>query len=291
MQSLDTETRNTILAAQRNEITEHYIYAKLARAVEDEHNKAVLTQISQEEREHYRFWKGYTGEEVQPDRVKIWRFYLLARLFGLTFGIKLMEQSEQSAEAVYEQIAKHIPLAKEIVHDEGRHEQQLVALIDEERLRYVGSMVLGLNDALVELTGALAGFTFALQSTRLIGVTGLITGIAASLSMGTSEYLSTKSEDSSKHPAKAAVYTGVAYVITVLLLVTPYLVLSNVYVCLGLAIVNGIIVILMFTFYVSVAQDIAFKTRFLEMVVISLGVAGLSFVIGFVVRVFLQVEV
>ena len=59
-------------------------------------------------------------------------------------------------------------------------------------------MVLGLNDALVEFTGALAGYTFALQNTLLVAMTGLITGVAASLSMATSEYLSTKSEENAK---------------------------------------------------------------------------------------------
>ena len=57
--------------------------------------------------------------------------------------------------------------AQKIAEDEERHEQKLLAILDEERLQYVGSMVLGLNDALVELTGTLAGLTLALQNTKL----------------------------------------------------------------------------------------------------------------------------
>jgi VIT1/CCC1 family predicted Fe2+/Mn2+ transporter len=86
--------------------------------------------------------------------------------------------------------------------------QKLISLIDEERLKYVSSMVLGLNDALVELTGALTGLTLALQNPRLIAIVGFITGIAASMSMAASEYLSTKQEDTEKNPLKASVYTG-----------------------------------------------------------------------------------
>ena len=52
------------------------------------------------------------------------------------------------------------------------------------RLEYMGSVVLGLNDALVEFTGALAGFTLALSDSRLTALTGSITGIAAALSIG-----------------------------------------------------------------------------------------------------------
>jgi len=83
---------------------------------------------------------------------------LISKLFGITFGIKLMERGEEKAQITYEKISKTIPDAKDIVEDEDEHERQLLDLIDGERLRYAGSMVLGLNDALVELTGALAGF-------------------------------------------------------------------------------------------------------------------------------------
>jgi VIT1/CCC1 family predicted Fe2+/Mn2+ transporter len=184
-----------------------------------------------------------------------------------------------------------VPDAKDIIKDEDEHEKQLMDLIDEERLRYVGSMILGLNDALVELTGALAGFTFALQNTRMVAVTGLITGFAASLSMATSEYLSTKSEGNAKNPFKAAAYTGIAYVLTVLFLIFPYLLLTDIYVCLISAILAAIIIIFLFTFYISVAKDLPFKKRFLEMAAISLGIAGLTFTIGFLLRTFLNVEV
>ena len=167
----------------------------------------------------------------------------------------------------------------------------MVSLIDEERLRYVGSIVLGLNDALVELTGALAGLTFAFQNTRLTALAGLITGIAASLSMATSEYLATKSDLDSKSPFKAAIYTGAAYVITVLFLIFPYFVFTNSLLCLGLTLLNAVIVIFIFTFYISVAKEYSFKKRFLEMVFISLGIAALTFAIGFVIRILLNVEV
>jgi VIT1/CCC1 family predicted Fe2+/Mn2+ transporter len=164
-------------------------------------------------------------------------------------------------------------------------------LIDEERLRYVGSMVLGLNDAVVEFTGALAGYTFALQNTRIVAMTGLITGVAASLSMVTSEYLSTKWEGNAKNPLKAAVYIGIAYVLTLLFLIFPFMLLTDVYACLSLTIVAAVIVIFMFTFYISVAKDRPFRKRFLETATISLGIAGLTFTIGFFIRTFLNVEV
>jgi VIT1/CCC1 family predicted Fe2+/Mn2+ transporter len=155
----------------------------------------------------------------------------------------------------------------------------------------MGSIVLGLNDALVELTGALAGLTLALQNTKLIALTGLITGIAAALSMAASEYLSTKSEETEKHPVRASAYTGVAYVGTVLILILPYLILENFYLCLGCTLVAAVLIIGFFNYYISVAKDVPFGRRFLEMTGVSLGVAALSFLIGFVIRSFLGVEI
>ena len=65
-----------------------------------------------------------------------------------------MEKGEHLAQRNYEEIAEFLPEARQIVHEEKRHEAELLRMLDEERLRYAGSIVLGLNDALVELTGA-----------------------------------------------------------------------------------------------------------------------------------------
>ncbi|HOK42587.1 MAG TPA: VIT1/CCC1 transporter family protein [Thermoclostridium caenicola] len=152
-------------------------------------------------------------------------------------------------------------------------------------------MVLGLNDALVELTGTLAGLTFALKNTRLIALSGLITGIAASLSMAASEYLSTRTEQDSGRALKSSLYTGVTYIFTVAILVLPYLFLSNYVLSLVVTIIAAIIIILAFNFYISVAKDLPLKERFFEMAGISLGVAIISFGIGYLVRIFLGVDI
>jgi VIT1/CCC1 family predicted Fe2+/Mn2+ transporter len=60
---------------------------------------------------------------------------------------------------------------------------------------------------------------------------------------------------------------------------------------LGVTLVIAILIILCFTFYISVAQDLPFKRRFFEMAGISLGVSAISFVIGYLVKGFLGVDV
>lgn len=287
---LDEQLRRQLTIFQRNEITEHHIYIKLAGTVSSE-NRQVLEQIAADELRHYREWSKYTRKEVAPDKLKVWMYYWISRILGITFGIKLMEKGEEKAENNYRHLLQRIEEAEAILRDEDKHEAALIGLLDEERLQYVGSIVLGLNDALVELTGALAGLTLAFQNTRLIALSGVITGIAAAMSMGASEYLSTKSEQTAREPLKASIYTGVAYVVTVLILILPYLFLEDFYVCLAWTLTAAVLIIAMFNYYISVVKDEPFKKRFLEMAGVSLGVAGLSFLIGYVVRTALGVEI
>jgi len=143
----------------------------------------------------------------------------------------------------------------------------------------------------VELTGALAGLTLALQNEKLIALSGLITGIAASLSMAASEYLSTRSEDTGKHPVRAAIYTGIAYIITVALLVLPYLLIQNYILDLIIALTTAVIIIAVFNYYISVAKGESFRERFLEMAGLSLGVALFSFIVGYFIRQWLGIDV
>ncbi len=287
---LNRETVRRIARLQKNEITEHAIYTKLAGAVKNEKNSAVLKKIGEDELRHYNLWKKVTGIDVKPDRWKAFKFFWVARIFGLTFGIKLMERGEVKAQVVYRELAGTYGDARRIAEEEEEHERALIALIEEKHLAYMGSVVLGLNDALVELTGALAGLSFALQNTRLIAMTGLITGIAASMSMAASEYLSTKSEGG-ENPLTSSLYTGAAYVATVTVLIMPYLLIDNYLVCLGVMLANAVLIIFAFNFYISVAKDLDFKKRFLEMCAISLGVAALSFGIGVVVKTLIGVDV
>jgi VIT1/CCC1 family predicted Fe2+/Mn2+ transporter len=280
-----------ILVFQRNELTEHHIYRRLADSVKCPKNRKILLGISDDEFKHCLIWKRISKTDVRPDRIKVWFFYWVGQIFGFTFGVKLMERGEDQAQKNYGRLRGVVKEINQIIKDENEHEAALLGMLDEERLRYMGSVVLGLNDALVELTGSLAGLTLALRNTRLIALTGLIVGFAAALSMAASEYLSTKAEKTEgKGPLKSSFYTGVAYTVTVAVLIVPYLLLENPFVCLGLTLAAAVMVIAGFNFYLSVAKDEPFKRQFLEMAGVSLGVAAISFGIGLAIRVFLGVD-
>ena len=269
---------------QKNEITEHYIYKNLSTKVSGVKNRRVLCQIADDEMRHYNVWKTYTRQDVTPSSLKVWFYTLVSMVFGFTFGIRLMENAEKNAHDLYSRIPGSFAEINGIIRDEEEHEQALLMLLDEERLKYTGAIVLGLNDALVELMGVLAGLTFALQNTALVALTASITGVAAALSMAASCYLSTKSDPGGKNPFVAALYTGIAYILTVLLLVAPYLFIADLYISLGLAFVVAVFIIGGFNFYISVARDLPFGSRFFEMIGLSFTVAALSFLAGYAIR-------
>jgi len=286
--------RKNLLEYQKSEATGAEIYRRISGIVNDENDRATLLKIASEEDKHAAIWKRYTRENISYNRWNVLFYTLLAKLFGYTFAIKLMEKGENATIDNYTkdpEFMKAVPESARITEEEEAHEDALIEMLDEEKLKYMGSIVLGLNDALVEISGSLAGFTFAMGSNRLISMAGLITGISATLSMASSEYLSNRSEGSS-NPLKSSIYTGFAYLIAVVLMIMPFLLLPDQmhYQALFLTMLIVVGIIFVFNFYLSVAKDYDFKTRFLEMAAISLGVAALSFFIGIAVKNFLGVE-
>ena len=276
---------------QQSELTESVIYEKIAKFAKGEENKQTLLRLAREEKAHYLVWKKYTGEEMKPESGKILKFTAMARTLGFTFAVKLMERGEENAQDEYELLAQEVEESVVIRQQEEEHEKALLDMLDEERLQYVGSMVLGLNDALVELTGSLAGFAFALQNTRLIALSGLIVGISATFSMASSEFLAARSEGRSD-ALKSCSYTGIAYLLTVIALIAPYLIfpVGQFIPALLCMLVVVVLIIAGFTYYTSVAQDQPFRSRFLEMALISISVAVVSFVVGILAKKFLGVD-
>lgn len=279
-----------ILKQQQHEITEHFVYTKLAQLSDNEDNKAILLEIANQELEHYQFWKGITGKEIKPIKSTISKHIFLAKVFGLSFSLRLLEAGEVKASLFYDSISKQYPQALKIKEDELQHEQKLIDILFDYRLTYAGAIVLGLNDALVEFTGTLAGLTFAFQDNMIIGTTGLVMGVAASLSMAASGYLSSREDNHDEtNPITSALYTGIAYLITVALLVFPYLIQDNPYLALGAMLIITVIIIALYTWYISIAKNIKFKRRFIEMAAISIGVAAISFGIGMFIKHFFNI--
>ena len=288
----DNAQAKAILISQlRNETTEAAVYARLAQLEKNPKNKEILSRISADEATHARIISDILGCEVQPSAFKTAWIVFCARTFGVTFTLKLMERGENTASKTYRQIHETYPVLASIAEDEDRHETELIGMLDDERLNNMGAIVLGLNDALVELTGALAGFTFALGQPGKIAKLGLITGFAAAMSMAASAFLSARADqdgnekDAADNSAlKTACYTGFAYILTVFLLVAPYAILSNATLALVSMLLAAFGIIAFFNFYLSVARGTSFLRGFSVMAAISSVVALISYAFGYFLR-------
>lgn len=288
---------NAVIKMQKDELFEKEVYLHILKFLKNDKDRETLTRIANSETEHYEIWKKYTKIDVKPSKIKIYIYTFFAWLLGYTFVIKIMEklQGNYNREIVKHfntKLKENIPNLSKILKDEEEHEEELIKMIDEEKLQYVGSMVLGLNDALVEFTGSLAGWTFAMQNNKLILLAGIITGISATLSMASSEYLSAKNEGE-ENPLKSSIYTGIAYIITVIILLLPYAILPKNHYTLALVLMLFLVIFIIaaFNFYISVAKDLNFKEKFKEMSIISLSVAGASFIIGLIVKKFIGIDI
>jgi len=282
---------NFLIQAQKREITEYKVYLFLSKNTTN-NNKKILKEIADQEKKHYEILKKITKKEVSPSKLKLYFYILISKIFGLNFTLQLMEVGERYSQSFYRSMINKDKSLKtlKIIDDETKHEKKLISLIDEKRLSYIGSFVLGLNDALVELTGALAGLTLALNNTRLISVVGLITGIAASMSMAVSNYLASK-EDKQKNPLFSGYITGLAYIFTVITLVLPFFLFNKAMIALGISLIFAVLIIALFNFYASVVKQDNFFSRFFTMAIISLSVASINFGIGFLIKKIFGIDV
>mgnify|MGYP000865076335 CR=1 FL=1 len=277
---------------QQQELDGGALYAKIAGLAKEAHDREVLFSISRDEYRHAQTYAKYSGgAHLRPNRLKVLAYAAAARILGYTFVIKLLENGEDRGIRAFRGSGLSCPEYDGIFQDENRHEAALMEMLDEERLRFLGEIVLGMNDALVELTGSLAGYTFAMQNTKVIAMAGLITGISATLSMAASGFLSARAAGA-KDASKSSLYTGIAYLVTIVLLILPYLLFpAQLYLgALGVTLLIAVAVIAGFNFYVSVARDKPFRRGFLEMACISLGVAAISFGVGIVVKNVLGID-
>lgn len=270
---------------QKDEATASRLYLVLAKNIKDKKNKEIMLKMSQEEKAHSLIWKQYTKLDAKPNTLKVFFYGLISYLLGYTFVIKLLEKDEYNGISSMSCVKEDFPEIEQIIAQEKAHEEALINMLDEERLNYTGAMVLGLNDALVELTGAIAGLTFVLMNTSLIAMSGVITGIAATLSMASSNYLAERA-NGNPNALKASFYTGIAYLITVIFLTLPYLLLpNNMYIIALLSMIAIVVTLIyLFSFYIATVNSEKVMPRFLEMFGISLSVALISFLIGLLAK-------
>lgn len=280
----------------QNELTEHIIYGRLAAREKNPENKALLEKMSIQEKEHYELWKKISpGTDVEPRRLSVFIFDAMRSVLGVTFTTKFLETHETKAVQEYQAILETLPpeykpYLERIIEEEKSHERSLLSQIKEKRIAYLSFIVLGLADAIVEITGVHAGFLGVTGSTLVAGVSGIIVGFAAAISMASAAYLQAK-QDVERSALVSAVSTGLAYIMSVILLALPYFWLDSMIPAFLASVGVGILLIGGFTYYGAVVFERKFWHEFLEAAGLMLGTAIATYFVGKIVGSVFNVDV
>lgn len=288
----EKENLQKALKQQQSEINDHTIYKALASYQENEKNREVFEKIAKDEKAHYEFWVRITNRQIEAQKLVVWWYIFLVKIFGTSFALKSLEKRESGAEEFYKELFEIYPESKKIYKQEVEHEFELIDMLNDKKLLYAGAIVLGMNDALVELTGTLSGIALAFDKSLTVGLTGLIMGIAASLSMAGSAYFEAKENPSEDiNPLIYSLYTGVSYILTTTILVMPFFIFEVMSYSLIMMFISAFLAIISYNFYISVAKDLSFSKRVIQMSAITFGVALISFGIGYVVKYYFGIEI
>ncbi|MFP3230883.1 MAG: VIT1/CCC1 family protein [Caldisphaera sp.] len=253
----------------KDEINTFLLYKTLSNYSKDNKIKEDLNKLSEQELEHYNFWKSLTGHECKADIKPGLLFRILYRLFGPVFTLQVLENNESATIDEYRQFLDKLEddrqksTLKKIIQDEEAHERQIIGDMKDIRVKYLSYVALGLADAIVEVSGVHAGFLGATDKTIIAGIAGLVVGFSAALSMAGAAYLQAKQEKSIRASAGATV-TGISYLLTVVILALPYLLLRNILEAFVISLFFATSMISGFTYYTSIIHTQRFSREIIE---------------------------
>jgi VIT1/CCC1 family predicted Fe2+/Mn2+ transporter len=269
-----------------DEWSDYTLYDRLSKTVSSDSPFAgVLAELSATEHGHYEFWKKYVpGEEPNLGKLKLYWILFLRRFFGLTFATRYLDRHESSVVKEYQGLAELIPEGdraafEAMVADEKEHEKAFALKVESSAVRYIAFVVLGLADALVEISGIHAGWLGLFDKTEIAGLAGVIAGGAASLAMASAAFAQAK-QGFQGSARLSAVYTGVSYFITAVILATPYFLTSNMLLALGSSLTLAVVILAITTWYSVVIQQKVFLKDFVEILAILFATTIVVFALG-----------
>ncbi len=277
-------------ARMSDEYSDYTLYDRLSRTVKEGSQFAeALKELSATEHRHFEFWRRYVpGEEPRVSRAKILWILLLRRVLGLTFASRYLDRHESKVVDEYGALAHLIPEQdrksfEEMVADERGHEKEFEGRIETSAVQYISFVVLGLADALVEITGIHAGSLGLYHRTVIAGLAGVLAGAAASLAMASASFAQAK--QGFKGSARlSATYTGVSYFVTAVILATPYFLTSDMVYALSVSLTLAVLILAVTTYYSSIITEKPFTKDFLEILAIMFAVTLVLYLFGYAVR-------
>jgi VIT1/CCC1 family predicted Fe2+/Mn2+ transporter len=286
MSSEDATLQTVAKTRMSDEYSDSALYARLSKTVSpDSPFRKVLEDLSATEQRHFEFWRKYVpGEQPRLARLKLYWVLFLRRFFGLTFATRYLDRHEGNVVHEYQGLARLIPEADgpayaAMVADEREHEKAFAMKVESSAVRYISFVVLGLADALVEISGIHAGWLGLFEKTEIAGLAGVVAGGAASLAMASAAFAQAK-QGFSGSARLSAVYTGVSYFITAIILATPYFLTSSMILALGSSLGLAVVILAITTWYSIVIQQKPFLRDFVEILAILFGTTILVFLLG-----------
>jgi VIT1/CCC1 family predicted Fe2+/Mn2+ transporter len=272
-----------------DEYSDYLMYRSLAKKVKEKDLADVLEHLAEREYKHYLFWKKYLKDkEPKVNSLRLHLVNLFRIIFGLTFAVRYLERHEEDVIKRYRTVAHLIPEQdrteyQEMLADEEHHEKEFSSRIESSTVRYISFIVLGLADALVEISGIHAGSLGIYNSTEIAGLAGIIAGAAASLAMASAAFAQAKQgfQGSAK---LSALYTGVSYFITAVILASPYFMTKDMIEALGVSLLLAVIILVVTTYYGAVIRAQPFTKDFAEITLIMFGATATLYIFGYFIR-------
>jgi len=289
MSSVDSSLQKVARVRMSDEWCDYTLYDRLSKTVEPESPfSEVLKKLSATEKGHFEFWRKYVPDE-QPKLAKLKMYWILflRRFFGLTFATRYLDRHEEKVVSEYQGLSSLIPESDKeafeaMVEDERDHEKAFAMKAESSAVRYISFVVLGLADALVEISGIHAGWLGLFEKTEIAGLAGIIAGGAASLAMASAAFAQAK-QGFQGSARLSAIYTGVSYFITAIILATPYFLTGNMILALSSSLTLAVIILAITTWYSVVIQEKHFLKDFVEILAILFATTILVFGLGIIV--------
>lgn len=294
----DHDLSSVAYEAAEDELIDWAVYKKLSEMsfVGNQKFRETLARLAGMERKHYDFWREYCPErKVKASRLKINLVILLRLFLGVTLTVRYLERNEAATIRKYKAAAHLVPAKdkaklKQIIADEEEHERDFSEQFQESHIKYISFIVLGLADALVEIAGIHAGSLGIYNKTELAGLAGIIAGAAASVAMASAAYAQAKSGFKGS-ATLSAVYTGLSYFVTAVILATPYFFTNVMLNALFASLMAGVVLVAFISFYGSVISGSVFKRDFLEVTSIMFGATVALYLLGTAIRYFTGITI
>jgi VIT1/CCC1 family predicted Fe2+/Mn2+ transporter len=302
----------------KDELLDHETYLRLKKSEKSSEIRSLLQRLADKEEEHIRIWSMLLGKASSSVKkpafigVRVFLLRLLRKTLGIGFVTRLLERDEESGLERYKAGLKSGVMSerdkkylRRVIGDEAEHETSFAGKVEQYsgELGYTQSIILGLNDGLVEIVAMVAGLATVATSSFIVVIIGLIAGISGTLSMAGGVYLSSKSEglvedamDKEKKtvrvsPSKEGYYTGIYYFVGALIAILPFIFGVGGAVGILLSIVLVSIALVIASTIIAVISGTSIRKRSLEMLAVSLGAAFVTILFGTFAKIHFGVSI